>query len=53
MEQADQFGDMKSMNDDDEIDEDNLIAFSSLKLISDSSCVSKSTFLDYCSKNAF
>eukprot|EP00938_MAST-03A_sp_MAST-3A-sp1_P000135 g135.t1 len=51
-EQADQFGDMKSMNDDDEIDEDNLDrVFALLKLTSDDSCVSKSAFLDFFSKN--
>ena len=51
-EQADQFGDMKSMNDEDEIDEDNLDrVFALLKLTSDDSCVSKSAFLDYFSKN--
>ena len=39
--------DMKSMNDEDEIDEDNLDrVFALLKLTSDDSCVSKSAFLD-------
>ena len=38
--------------DEDEIDEDNLDrVFALLKLTSDDSCVSKSAFLDYFSKN--
>jgi hypothetical protein len=52
-EQADQFSEMRSMNEDNEdYDDENYLArvFRSLKLSEDSSRISKTQFLDYCAR---